>query len=465
MGGEHFIEMIWRCGACREVVAGRSIVCPRCGKAKTTEEYEMPSDVASAPVIEDASLLALAKGGENWSCRYCGSDQRRADGECARCGGDRTASGSSNAGATAPSPTRPAGVDKRLLYWIAAGAAVLVLSTIFLLVLVARDNSPDSALETSTGDPAFAPPPAPAYPRVIDARVVSLRWEHTVSIERWQILPGEGFAEQRPSDAMEVKPAGQRVHHQDSVPDGFTTESYTVDVPDGYRTESYTETVSDGYTTESYTEQESCGQDCRTTPRTCSKSCTSQKNGFAKCTDVCSGGTTSCTTKYCSRTKSRQVPKTKTVTKTRQVPKTRSETRTRQVPKTKQVDRFAAWFSWKYWGWAEDRAPALRGDSLPTAWPDETSLRPSRPLKNGERERSSKKARYELNLDGGPLGILSYNPDSIDAFSSLAPGLPMRVTLRAAGVVDKVEPTETSAPAGAASGPTASSASPPSTRE
>ena len=49
----------------------------------------MPGTPAQLPSVTDPRLLQIAHGGANWRCRYCGSNQRAADGDCANCGGDR----------------------------------------------------------------------------------------------------------------------------------------------------------------------------------------------------------------------------------------------------------------------------------------------------------------------------------------------------------------------------------------
>jgi hypothetical protein len=202
---------------------------------------------------------------------------------------------------------------------------------------------------------------------------VGIRWKQVVSVERWQILSGEGFAESKPSEAFDARPVDQRFHHTEKVLDGYDTQTYTETVPDGYRTETYTE-------------RESCGQDCTPRPQSCSEKCTSNRNGFATCRTVCTGGGQSCTTKYCSVTKTRQVPQTKTVTKTRQVPRYRDEARN------------ATWYRWKIWGWKHDRTLEKSGSALPTVWPDESEVKLGKGLAHGEKERAQRAGSYAVDL-------------------------------------------------------------------
>ena len=93
-------------------------------------------------------------------------------------------------------------------------------------------------------------------------------------------------------------------------------------------TETYFETVPDGFDTEQYTEQVPCGQDCTTTPETCTEHCTSDDNGFATCSQSCSGGGQSCTPRTCTETRTRQVPRTRQEARTREVRRYRAEPRT-----------------------------------------------------------------------------------------------------------------------------------------
>ena len=66
----------------------------------------MPSDASQASAVQDEAVLRVAEGGANWRCRYCGSDQRRADGACARCGAAH-AEGRDLGAAPAPGPSPP----------------------------------------------------------------------------------------------------------------------------------------------------------------------------------------------------------------------------------------------------------------------------------------------------------------------------------------------------------------------
>ncbi len=358
-GAERHIEMTWRCSSCAHQNLGRHKSCQGCGNPMDgSETYEMPANPESAASVTDADLLAMATAGANWRCAYCGSDQRRLDNSCGQCG---AAIGTGTELPEEPTAAVANWWEKhgKLATWIAGGTAALVM---LIVILVWNKNRP----------------------RDYDAKVMAVVWEQSIDVERYAVRQREGFKETIPQGAMEVTSLGQRVHHHEQVLDHYDTEHYTVQVPDGYRTESYTV-------------QESCGQTCSSTPKSCSQSCTSKKNGFASCRTTCTGGGQSCSTKYCSRSK------------TRQVAKTRSEGRTRQVPKYRSEPRYAEGFSWKAWEWAHERTVTEKGtDVAKLAWPT-TGARAV--MDGGEKEREKRKSTYVVSLTYGDDTLKFAVPD------------------------------------------------------
>ncbi len=355
---ERQIEMLWPCSSCGHKNLGRFTECQGCRNPKDgSEELEMPSDTASAPSVEDPELLKLAKAGAHWRCAFCGSDQRAHDGKCLQCGAGQdtgksldelepAASTPASPPTTPRVPSPPVPLSRYVGFGVAA--AVLVAGAMGVLWLL---NRPDD----------------------LEAVVSTVAWEHRLSIEKYQLVPNEGFAETRPASAVDVASLGPRVHHHE-------------DVFDHYETVHYTEEERDGYRSESYTEQESCGQTCTSRPKSCHESCKSNKNGFATCKTTCSGGGQSCSTKYCSRTRTRQVPKYRTVNKTRQEARTRSE------------PRYAEAFRWREWAWRFDRVVKASGRTTQVRWPTEAEVRQGAKLLPGEQERSTKEATYEVSL-------------------------------------------------------------------
>lgn len=298
----------------------------------------MPTDTASAASVIDANLLQAATAGADWRCPYCGGDQRRADDTCANCGSVPPSEPVAQAAAPTPRAQKP----RWFLRSVAIGAALIA-----ALVWNAR------------------------RPRDYHGTVSAVAWEHVIDVERYALRSHEGFKEAIPTGALNVKSLGRRVHHQEKVVDRYASEQYSVRVPDGY-------------TTESYTAREACGQDCTSEPERCRETCTSNKNGFATCRTVCSGGGQRCRTRYCS------------VSRTRQVPKTRTEWRTRQVPIYRNEPRYAEAFAYQAWEWAPERTLRETGnDPLELHWP--AGARTSG-LANGEQERERRTSKYVVTL-------------------------------------------------------------------
>ncbi|MEZ4232319.1 MAG: hypothetical protein R3B89_24285 [Polyangiaceae bacterium] len=378
---DRMVEMVWTCSSCRRENLGRHLVCQTCGSPKEEhEEYRMPGAPETLATVTDPRLLQIAHGGANWRCRYCGSNQRAADGDCANCGGDRT-----RAQQVRPAIAVPAAKRKNWLK-LALTACMLValgLAPIWLIFRV-DDCGPDIARPKYN---AFQQQSHVEY-----ATVVSAEWTHSVDVERWQIVDREGFADAKPKDALDVRALGERQHHVDKVPDGFDTETYTVEEPNGFRTETYTD-------------REQCGQDCTTLPQTCRQVCTPQGNGFAKCSQKCSGGGRSCSPKYC------------TVTKTRQVPQTHMVTKTRQVPKFKDVPVMKAYYKWRQWDWKLVRTIEEKGGGFDTRWPSDERIQLGDGLKQGEKERKSQSATYSVYYRTATGKAYTYRPKQLAEFT------------------------------------------------
>ena len=374
------IEMQWVCSTCGTRNLGRHKVCQRCGDPKdASEPWLMPGETRGAPSVTDPTLLRQADAGADWQCGYCGSHQKRLDGRCAQCGaaqteGARVPHGGVSQGSLrwAGTPaqhsrlTRPAGArgawsPPRWMWMAPAGAAaVLTVTCLACIGLGAILPTPIGAIHKE---------------RVTLAEVRSLGWRHEVAIERYRVVGEEGFAEQRPQDALEIRSLGQRHHHDERVFDHFETESYTEQVP-------YQDT-------ETYTDREPCGEDCTERPQSCHEVCTPNDNGFASCHTVCSGGGRDCSPRYCS------------VTRTRPVTRYRTEHRTRQVERFRYEPRDAEAFAWRVWRWRPDRVIDVHGGASEAPhWPAGAELAPAAPLGPGERERSERRATYRATLAG-----------------------------------------------------------------
>lgn len=274
----------------------------------------MPDDTSRAAAVTDPKLLELARAGEHWRCGYCASDVRDALGECARCGGGRNQQARAAAAAASAGPTtrrfRAFLREHRLKLMLSAPFGLIVPLAITVYVALRRDGH--------------------------EGVVRGLGYTTCVNVSRYLPVRREGFAEQRPADATDVVGLGDRVHHHEKVKIGSTQESYQ-------------DKVSDGSTTETYSVSEACGETCTSTPQICRDDCTSAKNGFGSCKRVCTGGGKTCKTKYCSKTKTRWVPKYKWVTKTRTVPVYSHE------------PRYAAYYAWTVSDWVPVRQVVAKG--------------------------------------------------------------------------------------------------------
>ncbi|NTX17116.1 hypothetical protein HUA76_40715 [Myxococcus sp. CA056] len=383
---ERHIEMFWRCSSCQHRNLGRHMVCQGCKNAKDgSEQYEMPEDTASAVTVTDAALLRMATTGPHWRCAYCDSDQRALDGGCKNCG----ASPPVSPGTPDKAPAPPEKKKSR------RGCISIVLIVAFFGCCCPMWMNSGKSGSASVQQPPEQVQTGPEWTRSL--QVKELAWEHTVSVERRHQVEREGFAEDKPSDALQVKAQGQRHHHDDQV-------------LNGYETVYFTERKQSGYTTETYRDKEACGEDCSTTPKKCKEDCTSNKNGFATCKTTCTGGEKRCTTRYCS------------VTKTRKEPRYVDERRSRKEPRYRSVPRDAPWFSWKEWTWSHERDVKASGKTLETRWPADAELRPPKALPKGTQERNSRSASYTVVFQGEGHPPVTYSPETLEEFQRFAIG-------------------------------------------
>lgn len=421
---ERQIEMLWRCSSCGHQNLGRHSTCQGCANPKDgSEEWVMPADTSAAPSITDPALLALAKGGPDWRCPHCDASQRNADGSCRNCGAGRPE-------ATPAASTRPPTVIRDTGCTWGCGAILALLSAIALGGALLIGGGAWLLLRPGTTPSSTSSPVGLAPETWVDATVASARWEHEIDVEREQLVAHEGFREDVPKDATEMKPAGTRVHHVDTVQDGWTTEAYEVEVPDGTRTRTVSEQVDDGYDTHPRTERVRCGEDCEPGPETCRETCRPNGNGFATCRTDCTRGADRCRPKWCDETRTERTPRTRTVTRTISEPATRTETRTRRVPAWKQVERRAPFFTWKRLEYVVDRTERDQGDGFDTRWPET--------VRRGVKERSgARRGRYTITFTTS-TGPLTWAPATLDDYRAFAESARSQLLVRD-GVVLSVE--------------------------
>ena len=199
---ERHIELVWRCTSCANENLGRCAECQLCGNRKDdSEEYEMPADPSAVESVTDPALLAIAKGGENWSCKYCGSNQRNAAGECRRCGGDRI-----HAARAEPEAILQARRSRVPVYVL---AGILGAGVIATRVLITR-RPPPAIVER-----VVVAPPRTTF----TATITGVSWRRSVDIETRQLGAHQGFTSDVPAGASKLQAAGQHVHHEDQVLD------------------------------------------------------------------------------------------------------------------------------------------------------------------------------------------------------------------------------------------------------
>jgi hypothetical protein len=240
----------WACSSCgHDGISGLTKVCPRCNNPKGSDEtYQPPRDLRGARRLSARELTAAGVDEDHSSdqqCAYCGgfshpgtaacpycganlADVARASRKCHSCGtetnnvtcascGETTKpKGNIFAGAfSSPIPTEPqtygAYKPEGLLkyWWIFAGAFFVILLGFWGL-----------------------------WPRQTVAKVVAVSWKCTVQLEEYQYNAREGWDPQGDITGQE-----ERVHHYDTIIDGYHEECKDVYEIVGYETVYGTENV------------------------------------------------------------------------------------------------------------------------------------------------------------------------------------------------------------------------------
>ena len=435
------IEMWWCCKACgtvngglskrcgeRPVVNGR-VVPPKsdlgCGKRQEDESWFPPDDISARAAIRDRDHLRQALDGPDWVCGYCGSTTKRADGECANCGGDPNFNASERN-------------DDVRVQEHKGERQVEKLDTPWKKERPTLDETPSSKRShrprvRTAGKTGIKPPddfpwdeiedermfrsaskgrPFPTipvviggvviavtalllfllWPRYVDGQVAYVHWDVKVNVERYQVIKNEGW--DPPGDAFDEIDLGRRVHHHERVQVGTRQETYT----------------------ESY----NCGQTCTPIPRTCTttpRTCSSNKNGTMNCSggnQVCTGGGQRC------------------------VPKTCTRPATRTIPVYENQPRYRNWYSWKAWRWRKNRTIPRSGDDLNPQLPPKEKIRLNVGCQGKEKERSSPQWTYLTTFKDKKGETYKYVPKSEGEFKSLPVGTQKRLRL-VAGTVTIVE--------------------------
>ncbi|MBL4694231.1 hypothetical protein JKY72_02580 [Candidatus Gracilibacteria bacterium] len=300
-------------------------------------------NAADEVAIRNVALLKQALAGPDWSCKFCGGNQRNDDGNCDNCGGYRRDAYAAEANVRnfiSPirhdfeEPSYQRAINFRT-FFIVGIIAFLVALAWFLFHEVDKD-----------------------------VEVKSTHWTHISHVDRYQVVREEGFDEDQSPSAFNVSEIGKRHHHYKQVFSHYRTEHYTVQVPDG--------------------------QNCTTTPVTCSPN----GNGFK----TCSGGNSVCT------------------------PKTRSDPRTRKVPVYNNVSVEEMYYRWHVWKWVHNRSPAVQGDGTEGLyWLSNEQVQLNQGLASGEKERIRRKAIYKTVFTDGEDDY-DYEPKNRAQYESLPIG-------------------------------------------
>lgn len=242
MPKEWFVEMTWRCSSAH-VNKGEDTVCTLCGEPKKdVDADEMPADSSYENRVTEQKKIAHAREGAMWKCRFCGSAERRGDGNCAQCGVDQVTGEKKDSMPPAvasrlrvqASAYEGRSALHRTRFWFLMGSAAL--GFILCAWLLFRTKE-------------------------LHGNVTALGWDRTIHLERYSLHHEDGWT---------VPTGGQNI------------------VNDGTRFH-YTRFHVDTGRTRTVTDKDICGtKNCRKGPPhdcvTPKPSCTKQKNGFARCT-------------------------------------------------------------------------------------------------------------------------------------------------------------------------------------
>lgn len=342
MSESYFIENLWQCSVCshRTNRGLKDRYCCNCGHEKDGSDLEFqPDDMSEDAALGGAEAL-LAAAGPDWICKYCQSHQNQRNKRCGNCGGDPEGTQ-----LVSPAQAKQIGREVREDFESAQRETEKMSRRLDAVHGLRTDQEPTHAWVPYLVVGAVLA--AIGYfiwwlfvPHDVQARCTRLSWQHDTTVERYAVQLREGWSAE--GGSFEVRPLGLRHHHYDRVHVGSHQDPYQ----DRYQ----------------------CGETCSTSPRY--TTCDRQGNGTSKCTKH--GGERSCSPKYCYRTKYRT------------------------VQDYKDVSRSQMWYAWKIWDWSYHRTVTKSGSGREVRWPTDAELLAS--LATGERERSSRSAKYSVEF-------------------------------------------------------------------
>jgi hypothetical protein len=175
----------WDCLSCgHKRIEGPTGACTNCGVARGPKVPFYTDD--SAPVVEDPELVARARAGADWNCKYCGADNRAGMMDCHQCGAGPDGSvkraqqfvpqpGAAPAAGAAPAKK---GAPVGLILGGVGAALVLVLGLVWALFLRTTD---------------------------VHVTVAAATWTKTVAVEQVQRVQKGAWADDVPSGVRVVK--------------------------------------------------------------------------------------------------------------------------------------------------------------------------------------------------------------------------------------------------------------------
>ena len=183
----------WRCPYCSIVNRGASMACPGCGATRDEDVAFFLED--DAPEVTDEALLARARAGADWQCRFCGADNPPDRDHCRNCGAERGTAPSRpvvDVSLEAPLPTAVpvASVAVAPRRFRPAAAAVLLLLVAF--VVAAAYLGLRRTEETLT--------------------VAGFEWERKVAVEAWRTVREQAWEGSVPA-RVRIVARRQEVHH------------------------------------------------------------------------------------------------------------------------------------------------------------------------------------------------------------------------------------------------------------
>lgn len=125
----------WKCEYCGAVNLGRDMSCQSCGAVRGPDVKFFLDE--NAGEVTDENLAGIARGGADWHCDYCGTDNRASSATCKQCGAPKEGMKSrqekvmaSGGSTSAPRKTAPPPVKKEsnVLPIVLGAVAVVVLA-------------------------------------------------------------------------------------------------------------------------------------------------------------------------------------------------------------------------------------------------------------------------------------------------------------------------------------------------